>query len=84
MSLDEVMQAASEFMIVQGAFGWLVDNHPRLADWNAGARRTASLMMSLDGLERAEPGDGLAWELRPKICPFDRTSVWQGHQPMKI
>jgi putative ATP-binding cassette transporter len=52
------MQAASAFTIVQTAFGWLVDNYPRLADWNACARRIASLMMSLDGLERAERGDG--------------------------
>jgi vitamin B12/bleomycin/antimicrobial peptide transport system ATP-binding/permease protein len=59
MSLGQVMQAASAFTIVQGAFGWLVDNYPALADWNAGARRIASLMMSLDGLERAELGDGL-------------------------
>ncbi|NTE84482.1 ABC transporter ATP-binding protein/permease [Agrobacterium tumefaciens] len=54
MSLGKVMQAASAFTIVQSAFGWLVDNYPRLADWNACARRVASLMMSLDGLERAE------------------------------
>jgi putative ATP-binding cassette transporter len=59
MSLGQVMQAASAFTIVQSAFGWLVDNYPRLADWNACARRIASLMMSLDGLERAERGDGL-------------------------
>jgi len=58
MSLGQVMQAASAFTIVQGAFGWLVDNYPRLADWNACARRIASLMMSLDGLERAEQGGG--------------------------
>jgi putative ATP-binding cassette transporter len=58
MSLGQVMQAASAFTIVQTAFGWLVDNYPRLADWNACARRIASLMMSLDGLERAEQGDG--------------------------
>ena len=58
MSLGQVMQAASAFTIVQNAFGWLVDNYPRLADWNACARRIASLMMSLDGLERAESGDG--------------------------
>src|SRR5712672_3138128 len=50
MTLGQVMQAA---------FGWLVDNYPRLADWNACARRIASLMMSLDGLERAERGDGV-------------------------
>jgi vitamin B12/bleomycin/antimicrobial peptide transport system ATP-binding/permease protein len=58
MSLGQVMQAASAFTIVQAAFGWLVDNYPRLADWNACARRIASLMMSLDGLERAEQGEG--------------------------
>jgi len=59
MTLGQVMQAASAFTIVQSAFGWLVDNYPRLADWNACARRIASLMMSLDGLERAERGEGL-------------------------
>ncbi|UDL87343.1 ABC transporter ATP-binding protein/permease [Mesorhizobium sp. PAMC28654] len=59
MTLGQVMQAASAFAIVQGAFGWLVDNYPRLADWNASARRIASLMMSLDGLERAEQSEEL-------------------------
>lgn len=58
MSLGQVMQAASAFTIVQSAFGWLVDNYPRLAEWNAGARRIASLMMSLDALERAEGAEG--------------------------
>ena len=53
------MQAASAFTIVQGAFNWLVDNYPRLADWTASARRVASLMVSLDALERAESGDGV-------------------------
>ncbi|HEV2502801.1 MAG TPA: ABC transporter ATP-binding protein/permease [Mesorhizobium sp.] len=57
MTLGQVMQAASAFAIVQGAFGWLVDNYPRLADWNASAHRVASLMMSLDGLERAEQSE---------------------------
>lgn len=57
MTLGQVMQAASAFTIVQSAFGWLVDNYPRLADWNACARRIASLMMSIDALERAETGD---------------------------
>ncbi len=59
MTLGQVMQAASAFTIVQSAFGWLVDNYPRLADWNASARRVASLMMSLDGLERAEVSETL-------------------------
>ena len=66
MSLGEVMQAASAFTIVQSAFGWLVDNYPRLADWNACARRVASLMMSLDGLERAEQSDTLGRIVRGK------------------
>ena len=56
MTLGEVMQAASAFTIVQGAFNWLVDNYPRLADWTASARRVASLQVSLDELERAEIG----------------------------
>ena len=59
MSLGQVMQAASAFTIVQAAFGWLVDNYPRLADWSAGARRIASLMVSLDALERAEYSKGM-------------------------
>src|SRR5215212_9681855 len=67
MSLGQVMQAASAFTIVQTAFGWLVDNYPRLADWNACARRIASLMMSLDGLERAERGDGIGRIRRGEI-----------------
>ena len=59
MSLGQVMQAASAFAIVQGAFNWLVDNYPRLADWNACARRVASLMVSLDALGKAESGEGV-------------------------
>lgn len=59
MSLGEVMQAASAFTIVQGAFNWLVDNYPKLADWTASARRVASLLGSLDALETAESGDGV-------------------------
>jgi vitamin B12/bleomycin/antimicrobial peptide transport system ATP-binding/permease protein len=60
MSLGQVMQAASAFTIVQAAFNWLVDNYPRLADWTASARRVASLMVSLDALERAEEGQGMS------------------------
>jgi putative ATP-binding cassette transporter len=59
MSLGEVTQAASAFTIVQGAFNWLVDNYPKLADWTASARRVASLMVSLDALEKAETGEGV-------------------------
>ena len=58
MSLGEIMQAASAFVFVQAAFGWLVDNYPRLADWAASAQRVASLLVSLDSLEQAEQGEG--------------------------
>ena len=58
MTLGQVMQAASAFTIVQGAFNWLVDNYPKMADWTASARRVASLMVALDALEEAEQGDG--------------------------
>jgi len=60
MTLGEVMQAVSAFMIVQGAFGWLVESYPRFADWTASASRLASLLVSLDRLERAErePANG--------------------------
>jgi len=54
MSLGEVMQAASAFIMVQTALNWLVDNYPRLADWGASARRVAALKLSLDGLESAD------------------------------
>ena len=52
MTLGQVMQAASAFVIVQTAFGWLVDNYPRFANWSANARRVASLIASLDALRR--------------------------------
>ncbi|MBY0530352.1 MAG: ABC transporter ATP-binding protein/permease [Xanthobacteraceae bacterium] len=54
MTLGQVIQAASAFVTVQTAFNWIVDNYPRLADWTASARRASSLMVALDGLERAE------------------------------
>jgi putative ATP-binding cassette transporter len=58
MSLGQVMQAASAFVTVQIAFNWLVDNYPRLADWTASARRVASLLVSLERLERSDLDDG--------------------------
>jgi putative ATP-binding cassette transporter len=53
MTLGEMMQAASAFITVQHSFNWLVQNYPRVADWTAAARRLASLLVSLDGLDRA-------------------------------
>ena len=54
MSLGEVMQASAAFIQVQYAFNWIVDNYPKLAEWTASARRVASLMVSLDHLDRVE------------------------------
>lgn len=53
MTLGEMMQAASAFITVQHSFNWLVENYPRVADWTAAARRLASLLVSLDGLDEA-------------------------------
>jgi putative ATP-binding cassette transporter len=39
LTLGEVMQAASAFVLVQSALNWMVDNYPRLAEWVAAARR---------------------------------------------
>jgi putative ATP-binding cassette transporter len=59
MSLGDVMQAATAFVTVQQSFNWLVENYPKLADWTASVNRVASLLVSLDRLERAEqPGQG--------------------------
>ncbi len=34
LTLGEVMQAASAFVLVQSALNWMVDNYPRLAEWS--------------------------------------------------
>ncbi len=86
MSLGAVMQAASAFVIVQKAFGWIVDNYPRFADWTASARRVASLLVSLDALASAEKAgvghisrgvtEGAALHLRDlSVTTDDGTSV---------
>lgn len=55
MSLGEVAQAAAAFVTVQGAFNWLVDNYPRLADWASSANRVGSLLDLLETAEREAP-----------------------------
>ncbi len=54
MTLGQVMQATAAFIQVQYAFNWIVDNYPRLAEFTASARRVASLMVSLDHLEKSD------------------------------
>jgi ABC-type uncharacterized transport system fused permease/ATPase subunit len=48
MLLGEVTQAAAAFAAVQGAFNWLVDNYPRLAEWASSASRVGILLLGLD------------------------------------
>lgn len=54
MSLGEVTQAAAAFAAVQGAFNWLVDNYPRLAEWASSASRVGVLLFGLDTLQSDE------------------------------
>jgi putative ATP-binding cassette transporter len=96
MSLGQVMQAASAFVTVQTAFNWLVDNYPRFADWSASARRVASFLVSLDGLEKAEASEGLgrikhndasegvALELKDVSVTLDNGVVVVGDADVKI
>jgi vitamin B12/bleomycin/antimicrobial peptide transport system ATP-binding/permease protein len=95
MTLGEVMQAASAFMIVQMAFSWLVENYPRLADWTASASRVASLLVSLDRLERAEeegptgrivrtPAEGGALRLRDVSVTLDDGSAVVNEADLEI
>jgi putative ATP-binding cassette transporter len=80
---------------VQVAFNWLVDNYPRLADWTASARRVASLLVSLERLERSdlEQGSrhiglgetrGAAVELREVSVTLDDGSVVVNEAVVKI
>jgi ABC-type uncharacterized transport system fused permease/ATPase subunit len=55
MSLGEVTQAAAAFAAVQGAFNWLVDNYPRLAEWASSASRVGILLLGLDLLTPGQP-----------------------------
>ncbi|MGE5163313.1 MAG: SbmA/BacA-like family transporter [Sphingobacteriales bacterium] len=60
MTLGELTQSAAAFVVVQGAFNWLVDNYQRLADWQSSAHRVATLLVALDELEAKEQAVGKA------------------------
>jgi putative ATP-binding cassette transporter len=51
MLLGEVTHSAAAFVAVQGAFNWLVDNYPRLAEWLSSAHRVGTLLSAFDKLE---------------------------------
>jgi ABC-type uncharacterized transport system fused permease/ATPase subunit len=48
MTLGEMTQSAAAFVAVQGAFNWLVDNYPRLAEWASSSSRVGVLLLRLD------------------------------------
>jgi len=48
MSLGEVAQAVSAFVIVQSALNWLVDNYPGMAECLSSINRVTSLIVALD------------------------------------
>jgi len=54
MSLGELTQSAAAFVVVQGAFNWLVDNYQRVADWRSSVHRVATLLLALDDVEAKE------------------------------
>jgi putative ATP-binding cassette transporter len=54
VTLGEVTQSAAAFVAVQGAFNWLVDNYPRLAEWRSSANRVGTLLDSFDRLDRRD------------------------------
>jgi vitamin B12/bleomycin/antimicrobial peptide transport system ATP-binding/permease protein len=58
MSLGELTQSAAAFVVVQGAFNWLVDNYQRLSDWRSAAHRVATLLLALDEIEASEHAAG--------------------------
>jgi ABC-type uncharacterized transport system fused permease/ATPase subunit len=59
MSLGELTQSAAAFVVVQGAFNWLVDNYQRLSDWRSAAHRVATLLLALDEVESSEHSLGM-------------------------
>ncbi len=54
MLLGDVTQAAAAFVAVQGAFNWLIDNFPRLAECLSSANRVGNLLSAFDRLGAAE------------------------------
>ncbi|WP_439613165.1 SbmA/BacA-like family transporter [Reyranella sp.] len=54
MLLGDVTQAAAAFVAVQGAFNWLIDNFPRLAECLSSANRVGNLLLAFDRLESAD------------------------------
>jgi putative ATP-binding cassette transporter len=52
MSLGEVAQVTSAFIIVLGALNWMVENYSGMADCLSSINRVGSLLLALDDLEQ--------------------------------
>src|SRR4029453_9156767 len=74
MLLGDVTQAAAAFVAVQGAFNWLIDNFPRLAECLSSVSRVGNLLMAFDRLEAHErPAAGAGAEGR--LFPSEHAEV---------
>jgi putative ATP-binding cassette transporter len=62
MSLGEVAQVVSAFVIVQTALNWLVDNYAGLAECLSSVNRVAALLLALDEFDRDS-------ENNTRVCP---------------
>lgn len=54
MTLGEVAQAVSAFVIVQSALNWLVDNYPGMAECLSSVNRVGALLVALDEVDGRE------------------------------
>lgn len=59
----DVTQAAATFVAVQGAFDWLIDNFPPLAECLSSANRVGNLLAAFDLLEAGEERPAVALQL---------------------
>ena len=57
MLLGDVTQAAAAFVAVQGAFNWLIDSYPRLAECLSSATRVGNLLTAFDLREASDGSD---------------------------
>jgi hypothetical protein len=76
-TLDEVVQVAAAFAIVQGAFNWIADSYGHLAEWRSSANRVASLLLALDQIDGKSPATGID----PSSWPHETLKERKGPRP---
>jgi putative ATP-binding cassette transporter len=75
MLLGDVTQAAAAFVAVQGAFNWLIDNFPRLAECLSSANRVGNLLTAFDRLEAGTPARATGTSPIPALQPGFREAA---------